>query len=80
MAERTPLDPTLTPFLVDLLERWSAGTVTPAEVMRSAAERWEEGSWPNLPDDAPENTPITVLEFLAAARSNGLVAEDAPAG
>jgi hypothetical protein len=73
-----PIDPTLTSFVIDLLERWEAGTVTPAEVRRSAVDRWESGTWPDLPDDHPDNTSITLLEFLANGRANGITAEDAP--
>ena len=79
MTGEPPVDEALTAFLVDLLERWSAGDVTPAEVMRTAAERWYAGSWPDLRDDDPANTAITVLEWLAAARTNGITVEDVPA-
>ena len=68
----------LTPFLVDLLERWSAGAVTPSEVMRAAAERWEPTAWPDLADDDPANAPIVVLELLAHARAWGLAADEVP--
>jgi hypothetical protein len=79
MDRSSPADSTLTPFLVDLLDRWAAGSITPSEVMGAAHARWEAGSWPNLADDDPDNTPITVLELLAEGRANGILAEDVPA-
>ena len=78
MAGATPIDDALTAFLVDLLERWAAGDVTPAEVMRVAGERWATRTWPDLDEHDPANAQVTVLDWLAHGRTYGIMAEDAP--
>jgi hypothetical protein len=72
-------DESLTPFLIDLLERWSTGRLTPAAMMTLAHDRWESRAWPEPPEDDPADAPIVVLQQLAHARENSLAVEDVPA-